>query len=271
MSSPPGTPPELPPARVLAWSEWAVDREPLAPPILALWLPEGTHVALGLSQSVEKEVRPAAGGGYAAGLVRRQSGGGAVLLYRGVLCWEALAGLDFVKRVDGDDGIRAAYRALAGPVVAGVARLGVDACSAGVSDLSVGDPENGGALRKIAGTAQLRRRGRALVHGALLVEADVSAMAEHLLMPSAKPEYRGERSHRDFCVSLRELLGRGNEAPGVLLRETADAIRSAADEAGWRTLAPPAALEPGAAELERGKYLNPAWNLRRERQVTVGD
>ncbi|MDR1612991.1 MAG: lipoate--protein ligase family protein [Planctomycetota bacterium] len=260
--------PELPPARALAWSEWALDHDLSPSPAIALWRPEGVHVALGLAQSVEKEVRLGANGGLNAGLVRRQSGGGAVLLYPGVLCWEAIAGLDFVKRAGGGDGIRAAYRALCGPVIAGLGRLGVSAFFAGVSDLAVDGAAEEGNRRKVAGTAQLRRRGRALVHGALLAEADVSAMSEYLLPPSAAPEYRDGRSHRGFCVSLKELLGRGDAHPGAVLRETAAAIAEAAREAGWRVLPPPSALAPPAADLERNKYLSPAWNWRRERRRT---
>lgn len=252
---------ETPPARALAWSERALVREPLASPLMALWRPEGTHVAIGLSQSAEGETTLREGVG--AGLVRRQSGGGAVLLYPGVLCWEAMARSDYVKRDQGDDGIRASYRALVKPVIAGLERIGVRAFVAGVSDLSVElSPDM--PPRKIAGTAQLRRRDRILVHGSLLVEADISLLADYLSPPSVKPEYRGDRAHIDFCVAVRELTPAHPE-PGALVAAVAGLVSETAAAGGWDVVAPPRRLDADGERLEKGKYLNPEWNWRRDR------
>ncbi|MCC8116632.1 MAG: hypothetical protein LIP18_05695, partial [Planctomycetes bacterium] len=83
----PELPPLLPPQTVLAWSEALLDETSPDRPILALWRPAGKNVAIGISQDPERELEVAALRRDGVGLVRRQSGGGAVLLFPGVLCW----------------------------------------------------------------------------------------------------------------------------------------------------------------------------------------
>lgn len=254
---------ESDPERILAWSESVANGDTLALPKLALWLPKGVKAALGLSQKPEKELVLDPDGGFAAGVVRRQSGGGAVLLYPGVMCWEALAPCAMVDAVHGSNsGIRQAYDFLSAPVVGGLRKLGIAAFRAGISDLSV---ESDGIVRKIAGTAQYRRRGNILVHGALLVSADVDLMSTYLAFPSAQPEYRADRSHRDFCVSLAELSGDGDNRAGLMAAALAS-IRAAASETGWELAEPPERLEGEARQLEEDKYRDPDWNWRKIRK-----
>lgn len=246
------------PARALAWSEARVDDPDDPGPGLALWLPRGVAAVIGLAQKPEVELDCEAVRRDGIGLVRRQSGGGTVLLYPGVLCWEAWASFEAIERGGGSSGIRETYRFMSGPVMDGLRRLGLQPFQAGICDISIPGTGGGEAL-KLAGTAQLRRRRKALVHGSLLVDADVGLLGRYLRMPSEQPDYRIGRSHRDFCVTVAEALGAGR-ASGDLLSGVARRVCDAATDAGWRIASPPAELDPAALELHRDKYADSEWN-----------
>lgn len=264
-------PPVLPPATALAWSEARLDDRQERGPCLGLWRPEGVTAAIGLAQRPAVELDTEAIRRDGVRLVRRQSGGGAVLLYEGVLCWEAWAGLEEIAARSPDgDGIRPAYRVLCGPLRRGLARLGLEVFHAGVSDISFSRP--GERPRKIAGTAQLRRKDMALVHGSLLVCADLRLLARYLKFPSAQPEYREDRTHRDFCLTVAELLGcvgNGGRA-GDLIGLVARNVAAAAREGGWRLFVPPGMADCAGggerlAALRDGKYCADGWNWEKIR------
>lgn len=255
------------PSFALAWSEARVDAAGEGAPTLALWLPEGETVALGIGQSAARELDIEAVRRDGVRVVRRQSGGGAVLLYPGVLCWEAWAGTAEIAArssagAGGGSGIRQAYAVLTHPVLAALRGMGIDAFQAGICDVSV-RRDGWEHPKKLAGTAQLRRRSAVLVHGSLLVNPDIGRLARYLGFPSEQPEYRRDRSHRDFCVSVAELAG-GGDAPGFM-RRVAEAIVSEATAAGWATTTPPEELDGAASALERDKYRSDAWNWERIR------
>lgn len=253
------------PAHALAWSETLADGEALSAPTLALWLPEGLTVAVGLAQKPERELDVEACRRDGVGLVRRHSGGGAVLLYPGVLCWEAVAPLETLVNEDGKPAdIRQCYTLLCAPVVKGLAGLGVRVFQAGVSDLSVLLKADG-STRKIAGTAQLRRRRNVLVHGSLLVDADISQIGRYLAFPSAQPEYRRDRSHADFCVAVSEVASENAGAAGRLIDAVAASIAEAAAGSGWSVVELPETLAPEAEARRRDKYMRDDWNWRKTR------
>ncbi|MCD8351222.1 MAG: hypothetical protein LUC93_11500 [Planctomycetaceae bacterium] len=243
------------PARVLAWSEARVD-EPGDGVSIALWLPQGVTVAVGLAQVPAVEADVEAMRDENVGLVRRQSGGGAVLLYPGVLCWEAWADLaEIEQRQEGGSGIRQSYAVLSKPVVMGLASLGIQAFHAGICDISVTTDKG---VRKLAGTAQLRRRERALVHGSLLVTADVTTLSRYLRFPSEQPDYRQGRDHADFCTTVAAMAPDG--CGPNFMRTVAGAIVSAALAEGWKTCTPPEALDEAASVHYQSKYGQRAWN-----------
>lgn len=251
------------PEAVLAWSEARVNEGSVRGPRTALWLPEGVRVAIGIGQKPDRELEVDAMRRDGVGLVRRQSGGGAVLLYPGVLCWEAWASLADLEALGGGSGIRQAYAALSRPIVDGLGRLGVEAFHAGICDISTMHPESR-TTRKLAGTAQLRRRDMVLVHGSLLVNPELDLLAKYLKFPSEQPEYRSGRSHRDFCVSVAELLSQ-NGTPVSFVSRVAGAVVSAALLAGWETMTPPMRLDAAAEALLSAKYMSAAWNWEKIR------
>lgn len=249
------------PASVLAWSESRVDEAagtPGAAPSIALWLPEGVTAAIGIGQTPEAELDVDAMRRDGAGLVRRQSGGGAVLLYPGVLCWEAWADTDAIAKITGGTGgdgagIRPSYAALSLPVIRALAGMGIAAFHAGICDISTQAP-GWPRPRKLAGTAQLRRKRNVLVHGSLLVNPDLAVLSRYLKFPSEQPDYREGRAHGDFCASVAELAACDTGS-------MAQAIVREAEIMGWRVMTPPSGFDGG-------KYSRDAWNWNRIRSAS---
>lgn len=257
------------PASVLGWSEARVDENASRGPSIALWVPEGTRVAIGIGQKPEVELDADAMEWDGVGLIRRQSGGGAVLLYPGVLCWEAWTSKQQLEKNAGPEGsdIRQAYAALCRPVVMGLHLLDIEAFHAGICDVST-HPAGMENPRKLAGTAQLRRRDMVLVHGSLLVSPDLELLSRYLKFPSEQPEYRRNRSHRDFCVTVSELLRTPHAGPPLISR-VAGAIVTAAQLEGWETFTPPECLDPAAEKLKMEKYSSADWNWKKIRPAAT--
>jgi lipoate-protein ligase A len=144
-------------------------------------------------------------------------------------------------------------------------RLGVEVSSAGISDLSVPAGAGEEQARKVAGTAQLRKRHAVLVHGALLLTADVSLFSRYLRMPSDQPAYRAGRGHADFCQSVADCLKLDASEKEALPGRFAETLAAILDQDDWNRLSPPDDLPPESFDLLRGKYLSDDWNRRRKR------
>jgi lipoate-protein ligase A len=142
-----------------------------APPALRIYRWSSPALSLGHFQPLD-DVDVAACGRHRVDVVRRPTGG------RGLLHGADLTYAVVIRRPEGPDGgVDAVYRRLAGGLIAGLARLGVDAaiarhdgpagpvCFAGQqgADLRVGE-------RKLCGSAQVRRHGAVLQHGSILLD-----------------------------------------------------------------------------------------------------
>ena len=71
----------------------------------------------------------------------------------------------------------------------------------GHSDLTLGD-------LKFSGNAQRRRRKFLLFHGTFLLGVDIELIERVLPMPSRQPDYRRDRRHREFLTNLRSVSAR---------------------------------------------------------------
>lgn len=125
-------------------------------------------------------------------VVRRPSGGGAVVLAPGVVTVSALAPLS---------GPRSTSQVFAGfcsLVAQALQRLGVPMLELrGVSDLCLGD-------RKVAGSSLRLLFNTVLFQASVLVDADLSLLERYLPFPSRAPDYRQGRPHRDFVITLAQ-------------------------------------------------------------------
>ncbi len=241
------------PAHVLAWAEQRCI-EGVSDVTAYGWIPAETVAVLGLSQQAQRELRLDALNAAGIPILRRASGGGAVLLSPGVLCFGAFAPPAAISR---EPDIREAFRLLTAPVVDLCADIGVNACMAGISDIAA---HLDNRLVKIAGCAQLRKRGAVLVHGSLLVAAEIECFEHYLNFPGETPAYRDNRRHGAFCRNLAELTARP-----VSVDELGEAFKQACLRRGWHWTDVPASLEEKAQKLLAEKYRCADWNFRRKR------
>jgi lipoate-protein ligase A len=217
-----------------------------------LWQAAIPAVVLGTGQEHVRETNLELARAREIPVLRRHSGGGAVVIGPGAINFSA-----FFRFADlpGSETIRGAMSAALKPVVAALARLGVQAREAGLSDLAVLSPD--GTLRKLAGNSQARKKRGVVVHGTLLADPDFTFIESVLKFPTSVPDYRSGRDHRSFLTSLRELNARcdlksfTNELIAELPSDILITTEASAEE------------QTRAARLLDEKYGNPAWNFRR--------
>jgi lipoate-protein ligase A len=157
---------------------------------LRLWQCPSPVVVVGRSGSLEREVDLDACAKAGVPIVRRRSGGGAVVLGPGCLNYSLV--LRFADRPLLRD-VAASYGTILGWIadalgLAGLARRG--SC-----DLAWHG-------RKVSGNAQFRGRGGLLHHGTLLHAFDPGLSSRFLREPSRQPRYRAGRAHADFLGNL---------------------------------------------------------------------
>lgn len=222
-----------------------------SPPTWRVWQMRAPAVVLGTGQEHVREVQLEAVRAAKVPVLRRHSGGGAVLNGPGVLSYSAFYPL---AQLPGSQTISGAMKAALAPVQRALKRLGVNVAFAGLSDFAV--TIAGGELRKLAGHAQARKRVSVLVHGTLLADPDWDALARVLHFPTRSPDYRAGREHRDFLTSLKELGAPNGLADFTqALRSELGAVEDAAE--------PSAAEHETAQRLRSEKYVQDSWNLRR--------
>ncbi|NMC21907.1 MAG: lipoate--protein ligase family protein [Thermogutta sp.] len=180
--------------------------------VLRVWEWSAPAVVLGRASRAAQEVRLDRCRFHNVPVVRRCSGGAAVVIGPG--CWMYTLILpispDISRRPD------RMHAAVLNPIAAALAACVPGVVRAGTSDLArdaapAGDAESAPpgrppvrdpAPRKFSGNSLRCRRGRLLYHGTMLYDFDVSLVGELLTMPPRRPDYRGERDHADFLCNL---------------------------------------------------------------------
>jgi len=169
------------------------EQRPSERSILRFWESERYFIVIGYSNRVRTEVSLEACRSLAVPVLRRYSGGGAVLQGPGCLNYSLI----LPTRPSGPLSSITGTSSL-------VLRRHCDALQPlldapieprGQSDLALGE-------RKCSGNAQRRRQHFLLFHGTFLLDLDL-AMAERCLpLPTIQPEYRQNRSHTSFMKNL---------------------------------------------------------------------
>ncbi len=221
-------------------------------------------VSLGLAQRLERDVDQAACAELGIDIVRRPTGGRAILHDQEVTYALAIA-ID--HPLVGGSSVVEAYRAISLALCAGLAALGISAelaprpgrqqaKSAACFDLP-SDYELTVGGRKLVGSAQARRNGVLLQHGTLLLHADLQRLSRVLHLPPALTAARLAQR----LIALDETLAEPSTFEAVV------AALIGGFEQTWAVQLTPGVLadheQQRAAELVRDVYANPAWTARR--------
>jgi lipoate-protein ligase A len=217
---------------------------------LRLWESSVPIVVVGRSSQVSLEVNLDACRVRGVGVLRRTSGGAAIvagpgsLMYAVVLSYDlrpALRSLDEAHRFVLDTQLSALR-----PLVPRCARRGT-------SDLVMQMDERSDVAateRKFSGNSVRCKRHHFLYHGTLLYDFDLRLIDELLLMPPRQPEYRQGRPHNTFVANL--------PASRNALRQTLVSTW-AATAAGTTWQWPRERVE----QLVATRYGHDDWNLQR--------
>jgi lipoate-protein ligase A len=235
------------PAANLALDEALLDAAEADGPtaeVLRLWESPRPMVVLGRSSRVNLEVDASACAARGVPILRRSSGGAAIVAGPGCLMFAVV--LSYERRPEAR-GIHASH-AYVLDRIAGALRSHVGTVErAGTSDLVlVDETDTPAAVRKFSGNSLRVKRTHFLYHGTLLYEFDLALIAACLKSPPRQPEYRQARGHDDFVANL------------PMTRESLEAALSAAWPAeGELTEWSPAHVN----ELVRERYGQDKWNL----------
>lgn len=159
--------------------------------VMFLWRNDDT-VVIGRAQNPWKECNTRRMEEDNVRLARRSSGGGAVFHDLGNTCFTFMAGKpEYDKTVSTQI------------IVDGLANVGIVAEVSGRNDLVL-NTENG--PRKISGSAYRETKDRGFHHGTLLINADLSRLANYLNPDPKKLQAKGITSVRSRVANLSELV-----------------------------------------------------------------
>ena len=157
---------------------------------LRIWEQPTYAVVLGRSNRAEREANLPACAADGVEVLQRCSGGGAVVIGPGCLCYSLVLPLTDLHR---QAGVTAVTANIMQKLAAG---LGPPAISVqGVSDLTCEG-------RKFSGNSQRWLKHALLHHGTVLYDFDLSLVSRFLQFPSRVPDYRDEREHLQFVRNL---------------------------------------------------------------------
>jgi lipoate-protein ligase A len=204
---------------------------------LRIWEPGEEMVVVGRSSVVEDEARVETCRRRGVPILRRASGGAAVLVGPGCLMYAVV--LSYRRRPELAR-LDHAHRFVLGALAAALGRLVPGIACQGTSDLAI-------AGRKFSGNSLRCKRRHLLYHGTLLYDFPLGRISEFLKMPSRQPAYRQSRAHDEFVTNLPL---------------EADAIRQTLRSAFSADAPPEAWPQERTAALVVEKYARPSWNLR---------
>ena len=242
----------------LALEEYLFEELGRSRPCFMLWQNDNT-IVVGKYQNTAEEIDQAYVDAHYIRVARRLSGGGAVYHDKG--------NLNFTFIVDRADAPGLNFKVFVEPVIRALARFGVHAEFTGRNDLTIDG-------MKFSGNAQYARRGRLLHHGCIMLDSNLTSVADALRVKEAKFDSKAVKSVRsrvttinahapapismeDFKRALKECaMASGELEPCTLTEADLAAIRKLRDEkyATW-------AWNYG---------FSPAYDMRREMKFPAG-
>lgn len=220
-------------------------------PVLRFYGWEPAAVSIGYFQSIEAEVDLDKCEEFGIDVVRRQTGGGAVL-HDDEVTYSIHIPVD-AKMVP--EKILDSYEFICQGVIRGLAGLGLEAKFVPLNDIIVGG-------QKISGNAQTRRGGMILQHGTILKGVDVDKMFDLLKVPDEKMKGKLIEQIKDRVTAI------DRHADGELLfQDIVDSlIEGFSSQFEGCTFISDSLTEEEIAEVETlasKKYLARDWNFQR--------
>ncbi len=210
------------------------------------WKP--SCVTIGYFQSAQQEVDLEKAKQAGVDVVRRYTGGGAVLHDNEVTYSIVLTESDVPSNIIDS------YKKLCLPIVYALRLLGLKAEFAPINDILVSG-------RKISGNAQTRKQGVVLQHGTLLLKVDIAKMFSLLKVPNEKLRDKVIERASARVTSLEQELGRSVAVDEVIaaLEKGFTAVLGISLERGKLTR-----FESELAKrLAREKYATKEWSFMR--------
>jgi lipoate-protein ligase A len=208
---------------------------------LRIWEPTAPLIVVGRSSLVERELDLTSCRRDGVPVLRRVSGGCAILAAPGCLMYALVLSYSWRPELRA---IHAAHRYVLDTLAMSLGRHAVGLTRAGISDLAIGD-------RKVSGNSLRCQRTHLLYHGTLLYNMPLAPVGRYLRMPPREPDYRSGRSHAEF---LAQLPAR-REQIVLALR---DAFEAQEPLTTWPT--------DRVQQLVASRYGTESWNLRGEVQ-----
>lgn len=160
--------------------------------VLRIWESPQPAVVIGRASRVADEVDVSGCQDRGIPILRRCSGGAAVVIGPGCLMYSMVLS---TRRQPELQQITAAHRYALGVVSAALQPLAPGVRAQGTSDLTCGD-------RKFSGNSMRVRRSHILYHGTVLYDFPMDLVPACLRTPPRQPEYRMGRAHADFVRNL---------------------------------------------------------------------
>ena len=252
---------------------WAVANA-MAPPTLRLYGWRPATVSLGYFQEAEGQVDREEIARRGWGLVRRPTGGRAIL-HDDEVTYSVAVGTTALAR---GDSVMGSYREISRGLELGLQALGLAAAlgetyadpahrdsGKNLPAVCFAQPGRGdlvAAGRKVVGSAQVRREGALLQHGSVPLTLRFADQIAVMPGPAERPESRAELARA--AQGIGDLLGRPLD-----FAELSRALRDGFAEAFGAEFEPgelSAAEQEKAEELRASKYATEAWNLRAPRR-----
>lgn len=171
----------------LAMEEYVFEKMDKNEQYFILWQNDNT-IVIGKHQNTAEEVNQAFVDAHNIHVARRLSGGGAVYHDKG--------NLNFTFIVDQDQAPDFNFKVFVIPVIEALKKIGIHAEFTGRNDLTIEG-------MKFSGNSQYAKKGRLLHHGCIMLDSNLTNVADALRVKPAKYESRGIKSvhSRVTCIN----------------------------------------------------------------------
>lgn len=160
--------------------------------VLRLWEMPSLAVVVGRSSRIEHEIDAATAAAMHVPVLRRSSGGCAIVAGPGCLMYSVILrynGREHLRLIDEcHRHVLGIIRAALAPIIAGIAHVGT-------SDLALNN-------RKFSGNSLRCKRDHLLYHGTILYNFNLNLIPALLKRPPREPDYRAGRDHADFVTNF---------------------------------------------------------------------